>query len=69
MGIDEADSERVFEEFDRAATDDIPGTGLGLAIVKELSRTLGGALRFESEKGCGGVFDVRFPKERGAPEL
>lgn len=69
VGIDEADSERVFEEFERAATDDIPGTGLGLAIVKELSRTLGGTLRFESEKGRGSVFEVRFPKERGAPEL
>lgn len=43
VGISEADQERVFEEFERAAADDIPGAGLGLAIVKELSRTLGEA--------------------------
>lgn len=62
VGIDEADSERVFEEFERAATDDIPGTGLGLAIVKELARTLNGEIHFSSTKGQGSVFEVRFPK-------
>lgn len=61
MGIGEADQERVFEEFERAAADDIPGAGLGLAIVKELTRTLDGELRFESTKGHGSVFEVTFP--------
>ncbi|WP_250535044.1 sensor histidine kinase [Caballeronia sp. AZ10_KS36] len=61
VGISEADQERVFEEFQRAAGDDIPGTGLGLAIVKELTRTLEGELRFHSSKGHGSVFEVTFP--------
>ncbi|SAK88861.1 integral membrane sensor hybrid histidine kinase [Caballeronia fortuita] len=61
VGIGTADQERVFEEFERAADDDIPGAGLGLAIVKELSRTLEGDLRFQSSKGHGSVFEVTFP--------
>jgi signal transduction histidine kinase len=61
VGIGVADQERVFEEFERAAADDIPGAGLGLAIVKELSRTLDGELRFQSSKGRGSVFEVTFP--------
>lgn len=61
VGIGADDQERVFEEFERAASDDIPGTGLGLAIVKELSRALKGDLRFQSFKGSGSVFDVVFP--------
>jgi signal transduction histidine kinase len=61
VGISAADQERVFEEFERAADDDIPGAGLGLAIVKELSRTLEGELRFQSAKGRGSVFEVTFP--------
>jgi signal transduction histidine kinase len=60
-GIGVADQERVFEEFERAADDDIPGAGLGLAIVKELSRMLEGELRFQSSKGHGSVFEVTFP--------
>jgi signal transduction histidine kinase len=61
MGISEEDRERVFEEFERAASDEIPGTGLGLAIVKELARELQGVIRFDSYKGRGSVFEVRFP--------
>jgi signal transduction histidine kinase len=61
VGIGADDQERVFEEFERAASDDIPGTGLGLAIVKELSRVLKGELRFQSFKGRGSVFEVVFP--------
>jgi signal transduction histidine kinase len=72
MGISEEDRERVFEEFERAASDEIPGTGLGLAIVKELARELNGEIRFESYKGRGSVFEVRFPLvleiDRGASE-
>ncbi|KMQ80638.1 Signal transduction histidine kinase [Candidatus Burkholderia pumila] len=61
VGIGEHDQERVFEEFERAADEDIPGAGLGLAIVKELSRTLKGELKFQSTKGRGSVFEVTFP--------
>jgi signal transduction histidine kinase len=64
-GIAASDAERVFDEFERAAGDDIPGTGLGLAIVKELCRVLHGQIRFESREGSGTTFEIRFPREPG----
>jgi signal transduction histidine kinase len=63
IGIAPADADRVFDEFERAAGDDIPGTGLGLAIVKELCRVLHGQIRFESREGSGTMFEIRFPVE------
>jgi hypothetical protein len=61
VGIPAADAERVFDEFERAAGDDIPGTGLGLAIVKELCRVLDGHIDFMSREGVGTTFEIRFP--------
>lgn len=61
VGIAPADRDRVFDEFERAAGDDIPGVGLGLAIVKELCRVLDGRIRFETREGLGTTFDIRFP--------
>jgi signal transduction histidine kinase len=63
IGIAPSDVDRVFDEFERAAGDDIPGTGLGLAIVKELCRVLQGQIRFESREGRGTTFEIRFPLE------
>jgi hypothetical protein len=53
VGIAPSDSDRVFDEFERAAGDDIPGPGLGLAIVKELCRVLDGQIDFVSREGIG----------------
>ena len=61
VGIAAADADRVFDEFERAAGDDIPGTGLGLAIVSELCRVLHGHIHFESREGVGTTFEIRFP--------
>jgi signal transduction histidine kinase len=61
VGIAPEDANRVFDEFERAAGDDIPGTGLGLAIVKELCRMLGGEIDFVSREGVGTTFEIRFP--------
>jgi hypothetical protein len=61
VGIAAADAERVFDEFERAAGEDIPGTGLGLAIVKELCRVLDGHIDFASREGVGTTFEIRFP--------
>jgi signal transduction histidine kinase len=63
IGIASPDRERVFDEFERAAGDEIPGTGLGLAIVRELCRTLDGEILFESREGRGTIFEIRFPVE------
>jgi signal transduction histidine kinase len=61
VGIASADSDRVFDEFERAAGEEIPGTGLGLAIVRELCRMLNGQIDFASREGVGTTFDIRFP--------
>jgi signal transduction histidine kinase len=61
VGIAPSDADRVFDEFERAAGEDIPGTGLGLAIVKELCRVLHGKIRFVSSKGYGTTFEIQFP--------
>jgi signal transduction histidine kinase len=61
VGIGASDRERVFKEFERATDDDIPGAGLGLAIVRELTRVLGGQIRFDSHEGEGTSFEITFP--------
>jgi signal transduction histidine kinase len=61
VGIGASDRERVFKEFERATEDDIPGAGLGLAIVRELTRVLGGQIRFDSNEGEGTSFEIAFP--------
>ncbi|MEX3916861.1 sensor histidine kinase [Paraburkholderia sp. BR10872] len=63
VGIAPSDTERVFREFERAASDDIPGAGLGLAIVRELCHALEGEIHFESREGQGTTFEIRFPVE------
>ena len=74
VGIGASDRERVFKEFERATEDDIPGAGLGLAIVRELTRVLGGQIRFDSNEGEGTSFEITFPvgldaREGGEGEL
>ncbi|WP_233805995.1 sensor histidine kinase [Paraburkholderia sp. HP33-1] len=60
VGIPPADADRVFDEFERAAGEEIPGTGLGLAIVKELCHVLDGQIEFASREGVGTTFEIRF---------
>lgn len=64
-----SDRGRVFDEFERAAGDDIPGVGRGLAIVKELCRILDGTIRFETREGHGTTFEIRFPVQFGASKV
>ncbi|HLA11101.1 MAG TPA: sensor histidine kinase [Pyrinomonadaceae bacterium] len=67
IGIDEADIDRIFEEFDRGRLSSdraYRGTGLGLAIVKKLVDVLGGSIAVESEVGKGSAFTVRLPLKR-----
>ncbi|WP_317923345.1 sensor histidine kinase [Cupriavidus sp. TA19] len=68
VGIAPSDQARVFNEFERAADEDIPGAGLGLAIVKELCRTLEGVIHFKSRKGHGTSFEIHFPVRLREPE-
>ena len=64
IGIDRADMDRIFEEFDRGRWTNggsYRGTGLGLAIVKRLVDLLGGSVAVESEVGKGSKFIVTLP--------
>ena len=64
IGIDPADMNRIFQEFDRGRWSNnghYPGTGLGLAIVKSLVNVLGGSIDVDSELGKGSTFTVTLP--------
>ena len=64
IGIDRADMNRIFEEFDRGrltSNRKYRGTGLGLAIAKRLVDVLGGSIAVESEVGKGSTFIVTLP--------
>ncbi len=64
IGIDAADHERVFHEFeqvDGTATRRYEGTGLGLVLVRKLARLHGGDVELESELGKGSTFRVWIP--------
>lgn len=57
-GIAPADRARIFEPFERGATN-VPGTGLGLTISRLLTEIMGGELTVDSELGRGSTFRVR----------
>jgi signal transduction histidine kinase len=64
IGIDQADMDRIFEEFDRGQLSSAAGyrgTGLGLAIVKRLVDVLDGSIVVESEVGKGSTFTLKLP--------
>jgi signal transduction histidine kinase/HAMP domain-containing protein len=63
-GIDEADQERIFAEFqqiDDSSTRKRGGTGLGLAIAKRMVEVQGGKISVESAPGQGATFRVVLP--------
>jgi signal transduction histidine kinase len=66
-GIDEADSEQIFQPFySTRAADSECGTGLGLAICRRFVHEAGGEIRFESTPGVGTNFLVDLPAPRPA---
>jgi signal transduction histidine kinase len=54
--------DRIFDLFQRAATNDFPGTGVGLAIVRKAMERMGGRAWAESEPGKGATFYLEIPK-------
>jgi signal transduction histidine kinase/DNA-binding response OmpR family regulator len=68
IGIDEADQEQIFQEFQQAdATHarQYEGTGLGLALTKKLVELHGGSIWVESEKDKGSSFYFTLPLAEG----
>ena len=59
MGIDAAQQERLFQQYEQASTETARmygGTGLGLAICGRLAEMMEGTLGLESEVGKGSTF-------------
>ena len=61
IGIDPADHEKIFEDFqqvDSSVARPYGGTGLGLSICRRLATMLGGRLDMESHVGRGSTFTL-----------
>jgi signal transduction histidine kinase/DNA-binding response OmpR family regulator len=65
VGIDPADQERIFQEFQQAGQQE--GSGLGLPLASSLVALHGGRLRAESEPGSGSTFIFTVPIRQTAP--
>ena len=63
-GIDPADQERIFNEFERLSRTSLPGSGLGLSIVRRACQQLGHEVALDSAPGHGSRFRVRLPVMR-----
>ena len=63
VGIDPADHERIFQEFEQAGSWEQrkEGTGLGLPLARRMIELHGGSLSLVSSPGRGSTFTVRLP--------
>jgi len=63
VGLSAAQTERLFQPFERlgAQRGPVPGTGLGLALSRQLVSAMGGSIAASSEPGQGSVFSVSLP--------
>ncbi|MEA2700971.1 MAG: hypothetical protein QOI66_5242 [Myxococcales bacterium] len=62
-GIAAEHQERVFGQFERAASPNSPGMGLGLWIVSRIVQAHGGSVTLQSHPGQGACFTVELPVE------
>ena len=72
IGVEENKLEKIFENFQQAATDTSSlygGTGLGLAIVKNLVEAQGGSISIESKIGKGSTFGFRLIFQKTKDEV
>lgn len=67
IGIAEADTERIFERFERAASlRHYAGLGLGLYVARSIVESHGGKLCVVSRLGDGSTFVIDLPKHEAA---
>jgi PAS domain S-box-containing protein len=62
-GIASEHQERVFGQFERAASPNSPGMGLGLWIISRIVQAHGGSVTLQSSPGQGACFTVELPIE------
>ncbi len=65
-GIDESDSERIFNRYARADTSS-DGLGLGLSIVQAIAEAHGGRVELDSRPGLGATFTIVLPASSYLP--
>jgi len=70
-GIEPAEQERIFEEFERLPGDVEesefdPGLGLGLSICRRICRMLDAPLELHSRPGAGSVFSISLRLDEGS---
>jgi signal transduction histidine kinase len=66
IGIDPADTARVFEPFvrlDDARSRETGGAGLGLAIARSIALAHGGVITLDSALKAGSLFTVHLPAD------
>ncbi|GAB6060430.1 ATP-binding protein [Desulfonatronum parangueonense] len=69
-GIDERETEQLFDPFHQTATGvEAGGTGLGLSISRGYARLMGGDLTFTSRKGQGSCFRFRIQVREAAEQF
>jgi heavy metal sensor kinase len=65
IGLDPADTERIFEPFvrlDAARARETGGSGLGLALARSIAVAHGGDISVQSAPGSGSRFTMRLPR-------
>jgi signal transduction histidine kinase len=63
IGISKEDQQRIFQRFERAASErQYGGLGIGLWIASELAKALGGQISVASEPGEGAAFTLELPR-------
>ncbi len=71
-GLEKADIERIFREFEQAErgrTRRHGGAGLGLAISRRIVETMKGSITVDSQPGKGSTFTVAIPLSTTAPAV